>query len=64
MEEGRSAFKISRPRWQNNIRMDPKETGINMRNWVGSAQDKDYWRALVNVALNLCVPYNMELINS
>jgi hypothetical protein len=25
----------------------------NMRNWVHSALDRDYWRALVNVASNL-----------
>jgi hypothetical protein len=24
-----------------------------MRNWTGSDQDMDYWRALVNAALNL-----------
>ena len=28
--------------------MDLKEIGINTRNWVESAQDRDYWRALVN----------------
>ena len=65
MEEGRSAFKIltrntllgwlSR-RWENNIRMDLKEIGINTRNWIDSAQDRDYWRALLNAALNLRVP--------
>jgi len=33
-----------------------KEIGINMRNWVDSAQERDYWRALVNVALNLQPP--------
>ena len=26
--------------------MDLKEIGINARNWVDSAQDRDYWRAL------------------
>ena len=35
--------------------MDFKEIGINSRNWVDLDQDRDYWRALVNVALNLCV---------
>ena len=36
--------------------MDSKEIGINAGNWVDSAQDSDYWRALVNEALNLRVP--------
>ena len=44
-----------RRRWEDNIRMDLKEIGINTRNWVGSARDRDYWRALVNAALNLRV---------
>ena len=69
MEEGRSAFKIvtgkptgkrplGRPRrkWEDNIRLNLEEIGINAGNWVDSAQDRDYWRALVNVALNLWVP--------
>ena len=68
MEEGRSALKIltgkptgkrplGRPkrRWENNIRTDLGEIGINAGNWVDSAQDRDYWRALVNVVLNLWV---------
>ena len=45
-----------RHRWEDNIRMDFKETGINMRNWVVLAQGRDYWRVLVNVILNLQVP--------
>ena len=44
------------------IRMDLKEIDINTRNWVDSVQDRGYWRALVNVALNLRVPYAMELV--
>ena len=68
MEEGRRAFKIltgastgkrplGRPRrkWEDRIRMDLEEIGINSRNWVDSVQDRDYWRALVNAALNLRV---------
>ena len=35
--------------------MNLEEIGINEGNWVDSAQDKDYWRALVNAALNLRV---------
>jgi hypothetical protein len=69
MEEGRSAFKIleskltgkrtlrrPRRRWDDNIRMDLEEICINAGNWVDSVQDRDYWRALVNAALNLWVP--------
>ena len=69
MGEGKSALNIligkptgkrplgrSRRRWEDNIRMDFEEIGINAGNWVDSAQDRDYWRALVNAALNLRVP--------
>ena len=58
MEEGRTAFKIltGRRRWEDNIRMDLKEIDFNTRHWVDLAQDTYYWRALVNVALNLRVP--------
>ena len=69
MEEGRSAFKIltgkptgkrllgsPRRRWEDNIRMDLEEIGISAGNWVDSAQDRNYWRALVNASLNLRVP--------
>ena len=30
-----------RSRWEDNIRMDPKEMGINTRNGVDSSQDRD-----------------------
>ena len=45
----------SRCRWEENIRMDLEEIGINAGSWVNSAQDRDYWRALVNAALNVRV---------
>ena len=43
--------------------MDLKEIGINTRNVVNSAQDRDYWRALVNATLNLWVPYAIALVS-
>ena len=57
---------IGRPKriWEDNIRMDLEEIGIIAGNWVDSAQDKDYWRAHVNAALNLRVPQAMELVNA
>ena len=45
-----------RHRWEDNIKMDLKKIVINTRNWIDSAQDRDYWRAIVNAALNLRVP--------
>ena len=48
--------KYSKRRLEDNIRMDIKEICINTRNLVEWAQDRDYWRVLVNVALNLWVP--------
>ena len=69
MEEGRSAFKIltvkpigkrplgrPRHRWEDYIRIDLVEIGIDAGNWFDSAQDRDYWRVLVNAALILRVP--------
>ena len=69
MEEGRGAFEIltgkpsgkrplgrPRHRWEDYVRMDLKEISINTRNWVDSAQYRNYWRALVNAAMNLRVP--------
>ena len=45
----------SKCRWEDDIRKDLKEIGINTINCVDSAQDRDYWKALVNAALNLRV---------
>ena len=53
---GKRPLGRPRHRWEDNIRMDLEEIGINAGNWDDSAQDRDYWRALVNAALNLRVP--------
>ena len=41
--------------------MDLEDIEINAGNWDDSAKDRDYWRALVNGALDLRVPQVMEL---
>ena len=69
MQEGRSAIKnltgtptgkrsLRRPwrSWEDNIKMDLQVIGINTRTWVDSAQDRNYWKALVNAALSLRFP--------
>ena len=43
--------------------MDLQEIVANTGNCVESAKDRDYWRGLVNAALNLRVPYTTELVN-
>ena len=53
---GKRPLGRPRRRWEDNIRMDLEEIGISPGNWVDSAQDMNYWRALVNAALNLRVP--------
>jgi hypothetical protein len=45
-----------RRRWVDNIRMDLGEVVWVDVNWIGLAQDRNRWRALVNSVLNLRVP--------
>ena len=41
-----------RRRWEDNIKMDLQEVGCGGMDWIGLAQDRDRWRALVNAAMN------------
>jgi hypothetical protein len=55
--EGRRPLGRPRCRWEDNIKMDLREVawGGGM-DWINVAQDRDRWRALVNVVMNLRVP--------
>ena len=55
-DTGKIPLGRPRRRWEDNIRMDLEEIGVSAGNWVDSTQDRNYWRALVNAALNLWVP--------
>jgi hypothetical protein len=49
---------LGRPRlrWVDSIRMDLIQMGWSDMDWIGLAQDRDRWRALVNSVLNFRVP--------
>jgi hypothetical protein len=54
--EARRPLGRPRHRWEDNIKMDLQEVGWGGMDWIDMAQDKDRWRALVNVVMNVRVP--------
>jgi hypothetical protein len=50
---GKRSLGRPRLRWVDNIRMDLREVGWGDVDWIGLAQDRNRWRALVNSVLNL-----------
>ena len=54
--EGRRPLGRPRRRWVDNIRIDLQEVGCGYMDWIGLAQDRDTWRALVSAVMNLGVP--------
>jgi hypothetical protein len=49
---------LGRPgrRWEDNIKLDLRETGIDGANWIRLAQDRVQWRAFVNTIMSHRVP--------
>jgi hypothetical protein len=45
-----------RGRWEDSIKMDLMEVGINGVNWIWLAQDRVHWQAFVSMVTNLQVP--------
>jgi hypothetical protein len=54
--EGKRPLGRPRRRWIDDIKMDLVEIGCGGLDWIGVAQDRDKWRALVNEVMNLLVP--------
>jgi hypothetical protein len=51
--EGKRLLGRSRRKWVDNIRMDLGEVGWGDKDWIVLAQDRNRWRALVKLVLNL-----------
>jgi hypothetical protein len=63
--EGTRPLGRPRRRWVDNIKMDFKEIGYGGMNWTDLTQNRDQWRALVNMVINLRVTYNVgNFLNS
>jgi hypothetical protein len=54
--EGKRPLGRPRRRWIDNIKLDFLEIGLSVVNWIGLAQDRYRWRALVNSVVNLQGP--------
>jgi hypothetical protein len=54
--EGKRPLGRPRRRWEDNIKMDLREIGIDGENWILLAQDRVQWRTFVNTVINLLVP--------
>jgi hypothetical protein len=53
--EGKRPLGRPRRRWICNIKMDLLQIGLNVVDWIGLAQDRYGWRALVNAVMNIRV---------
>jgi hypothetical protein len=54
--EGKRPLERQRLRWVDHTKMDLREIGLDGMDWIYMAHDRDQWRALVNMVMNLLVP--------
>jgi hypothetical protein len=53
--EGKRPLERPRRRWEDNVKIDHREIGIDGKNWIRLAQARVHWRVFVNT-MNLQVP--------
>jgi hypothetical protein len=51
--EGKRSLGRPRRTWMDNIKMDLLEMGLSVVDWIGLAQDRYRWRALVNSVMSI-----------
>jgi hypothetical protein len=54
--EGKRPLGRPRHSWIDNIKMDLLEIGLSVVDWIGLAQDRYRWRAVVNEVMTFWVP--------
>jgi hypothetical protein len=54
--EGKKLLGRPRPRWEDNVKLDLREIGIDGANWIQLVQDRVQLWACVNTIINLRVP--------
>jgi hypothetical protein len=54
--KGKRPLERPRRRWEDIIKIDLREIGIDGANWIQLAQDRVQWWAFVNMVMNLRVP--------
>jgi hypothetical protein len=75
MGEGRGVYRalvvspehkrpLGRPRcrWEDNIKLDLREIGIDEANWIRLTYDRVQWRAFVSTVINLWIPQRKQAI--
>jgi hypothetical protein len=53
--EGKRPLGRPRCRWDDNIKVDLREIGWGVMDWIALAQDRGQWRHVVNTVMNLRV---------
>jgi hypothetical protein len=54
--EGKRPLERPRRRWEDNIKLDLREIGIDGANWIRLAQDRVQWRTFVKTVMNFLIP--------